>query len=171
MFIYCRAYFLIRVSNFFGLQDLFVIAYWGHEFDPDGSFGAYFAHHYGIKATSFNVCDQGILSPITALQIILAYANSRRIRNAALLCFDQRSIPVENTFSGTLPAKNSARFLLFRPHQRESCSSFRVNTERRCLMGGSGADLTEQDVREELTGMYSQRVCATPTHQGAARSR
>ena len=102
----------------FSELDLFVVAYWGHEFDPDGSFGAYFAHHYGIRATSFNVCDQGILSPITALQIVLAYANSGRIKNAALLCFDQRSIPVEDTFSGTLPVKNSARFLLFSTEKR-----------------------------------------------------
>src|SRR5690606_35338791 len=47
--------------------DLFIIAYWGHEFDPDGSFGAYFAHKYNITARMFDICDQGILSPISAI--------------------------------------------------------------------------------------------------------
>ena len=93
--------------------DLFVAAYWGHEFDPDGAFGAYFAHKYGITSRMFDVCDQGILSPISAINIIQAFVSSGKANKAALVCFDQTAIPVEHDFSGIFPSKNSACLMIF----------------------------------------------------------
>lgn len=104
----------------FSKLDLFTVAYWGHEFDPDSSFGAYFASRYNITSTMFDVCDQGILSSISAINLIMAYAKAGKIKNAALLCFDQRSIPVEVSFAGAFPVKNSARLLFFSTEKSEA---------------------------------------------------
>lgn len=93
--------------------DLVVIAYWSHEFDPDGSFGAYFANKYGITTRFFDVCDQGILSPICAIKIIQAFIDSGKANKAALVCFDQMAIPVEKGFIGAFPSKNSAHLIIF----------------------------------------------------------
>jgi hypothetical protein len=111
---------LAHVKEDFSKLDLFVVAYWSHEFDPNGSFGAYFSHQYGISSTLFDVCDQGILSSIVAIKLIMAYAKLGKIKNAALLCFDQRSIPVEVSFSGKLPVKSSARLLFFSTEKKET---------------------------------------------------
>lgn len=89
---------LAQETEDFSKLDLFTVAYWGHEFDPDGSFGAYFSSQYNITSTTFDVCDQGILSVVTAIKSIMLYAKRGKIKNAALLCFDKRSIPVEMFF-------------------------------------------------------------------------
>lgn len=93
--------------------DIFVAAYWSHEFDPENSFGAYFANQYGISSRMFDVCDQGILSPIIAINIIQSFVNAGKVNKAALFCFDQMAIPVEKDFDGVFPSENSSRILIF----------------------------------------------------------
>ena len=100
-------------DNLFNELDLFVVAYWGHEFDPEGSFGAYFSKKYHIHTRMFDICDQGILAPITAIHVIQSFINAGIVNKAALLCFDQTSIPVEKNFSRVFPNRSSARVMIF----------------------------------------------------------
>ncbi len=97
--------------------ELFVTAYWGHEFDPDKLFGAYFCHKYGIEIESFDVCDQGVLAPIIAIKIIQAYIQSGAIKQAVLVCFDQACIPVGDNFQGVFPSCASAIALVFKAQE------------------------------------------------------
>lgn len=119
--------------------DCFVVAYWGHEFDPDGSFGAYFSTQYNIQSRMFDVCDQGVLSPITAIALIQAYANAGVIKNAALLCFDQNSIPLEENYSGSIPSRSSARVLFFNVND-SSHAKYKVISSEIEVASSNGVD-------------------------------
>lgn len=92
--------------------ELLVIAYWSHEFDPDYSFGAYLCEKFGIQAKNFDICDQGILSPIIAMQVINCFISSN-INKALLICFDQTTIPINDDYKGPMPTENSAFSIIF----------------------------------------------------------
>lgn len=100
---------------------LLIACYWSHEFDPDYSFGAYFCEKYQIKAKMFDICDQGILSPIAAIKIIQCYMKESVIENALLLCFDQIAIPLPKNYEGVIPKKTSALGLYFQKIYSEDC--------------------------------------------------
>src|SRR3990167_5756673 len=103
---------LCDVENSFLDFDLFLVAYWSHEYDPDHTFGAYFCERYGIAKRTFDVCDQGVLAPLTALYLMQLYMTHGKVEKGALLCMDQAAIPVEHKFKGVLPSFASARVLL-----------------------------------------------------------
>lgn len=100
--------------------DLLIVCYWTHEFDPDYSCGAYFSDKYRLKGTSFDICDQGIMSPITALKIMQCYMK-HSIKNALLLCFDQSAIPLCNDYQGVKPGKASSMGIYFQNTDPEEC--------------------------------------------------
>lgn len=93
--------------------DLFAVAYWGHEYDPEHSFGAYFCHRYSITGKTFDVCEQGVLAPLTAMYLIQCYMQHGSVKKAALLCMDQSTIPLHDDFIGIKPHFASARIIFF----------------------------------------------------------
>ena len=106
-------------KNSFAEIDLFVVCYWSHEHDPVHACGAYFCNNYGIgnKTRTFDICDQGILSPLMALKIIASYFANKQAKNAVLLCVDQPTIPTAKNFCGYKPKKASALALLLESEQ------------------------------------------------------
>jgi hypothetical protein len=101
------------IEQDFSELDGFVVCYWGHEYDPQSTFGSYFASHFKIDCRMFDVCDQGILSLFTAVQIIWSYIKNKKAKKFALLCLDQAAIPVVEGFTGALPAAAASRLLIF----------------------------------------------------------
>lgn len=115
--------------------DLIVVSYSGHEYDPDHAFGAYFCNLYGIQCRMFDICDQGIISPFTAMKIIQAYMNQNSIRKAMLLCLDQPAIPVEAKRTHLKPVKSSARIMICESRYSESA-----------LFGIDNVEVEESDI-------------------------
>ena len=114
-------------DSVFDNLDLMVVCYWSHEFDPDDFCGAYFCDLYNIYGKSFDICDQGLLSPITALCIIKSYFEFSYIKNALLVCFDQTAIPIGKNFSGVLPNKTSSMAMLIEKFISKD-AKFKINS-------------------------------------------
>lgn len=94
--------------------ELLVICYWAPEFDPDYSAGAYFCERYRIRGKTFDICDQGVLSPITAIKLIKSYFNHTEIKNALLVCLDQTTIPRSKSDMEIEPKKSTAMAIFFK---------------------------------------------------------
>jgi hypothetical protein len=105
--------------------DLMIVCFWSYEFDPVHACGAYFCERYKIKGKVFDVCEQGMLSPIIALQIIESYFKQGEASNAVLVCFDQTAIPVGEKFSGILPTKTSS-LAMYIEHEKSNNSQFEI---------------------------------------------
>lgn len=102
--------------------ELLIVCYWAPEFDPEYSAGAYFCDRYGIKSKTFDVCDQGLLSPIMAMKIIKSYFKHAEIKNALLLCLDQTTIPSSGNPKKYFPKKSSALGLFFQKNDNPGSS-------------------------------------------------
>lgn len=95
--------------------DLLVAAYWAYEFDPDhASCGAYLCHQYQLDCKLFDVCEQGTLSPFTAIKLIKAFMQTNHLDSAMMLLMEQTTIP-RNKFDGdVIPAASGAAAVLFK---------------------------------------------------------
>lgn len=100
--------------------ELLIVCYWTPEFDPEYSAGAYFCERYSITGKTFDVCDQGLLSPIMALKLIKSYFNHTDIKNALLLCLDQTTIPAPKSGFKNLPKKSSALGIFIKKNKDNS---------------------------------------------------
>ena len=85
--------------------DLFVMACWWYAFDPDSSSGACVSHQFDIVTQMFNVCNQDILSPITAVHLMQTLMKGERVKKAAFL----PAIPTAQAFVGVFPTNNGCR--------------------------------------------------------------
>ncbi|NNM59138.1 MAG: hypothetical protein HKM04_04925 [Legionellales bacterium] len=118
-------------DNVLNNLELLVICYWGHEFDPDYSFGAYLCDKYNIKAKNFDICDQSILSPVTAIQVIQSFFHNKQVSNALLVCFDQTTIPTAANYVGSKPEKSSVASVLF-SNQQSDINQYQI-VDSKCL--------------------------------------
>jgi len=93
--------------------NLFVLTHWSHEFDPDVACGAYFCERYKLPSVSFDVIDQGILAPFSAIKVIQAYLQHENYSRALLLTIDQTTIPKVKEQKAVYPSLTSCAALLF----------------------------------------------------------
>ncbi|WP_406134580.1 hypothetical protein [Streptomyces sp. NBC_01089] len=73
--------------------DLIIVAYALPDLHPFTTTASYINHHFGDRARSFAVSEQGLLAPFTALQIVSAYQRSGRSRRAVIAVLEQTTLP------------------------------------------------------------------------------
>jgi len=84
--------------------DLFIISHWAHEFGPEyASCGPYLLHKHGFDCNNFDVCDQGTMSFLTALKIILQHQAQGVSEKALLLVMEQNTVPRNKSNHDLIP--------------------------------------------------------------------
>ena len=103
--------------------DVLVTTYWTPEFDPDiSAFGPYLHHRWSMACQSFDVIDQGSISPVLALLVLREYLLADPDATAGVL------VGVEQS---TVPQAVGAHFP---GPQRSSAGAVRLS--RRPVAGG-----------------------------------
>jgi hypothetical protein len=99
--------------------DLLVAAYWAYEFDPDhASCGAYLCHRYQLDCKLFDVCEQGTLSPFTAIKLIKSFMQTNSLENAMMLLMEQTTIPRNKSDGDLVPTMSGATAVLFQEAEK-----------------------------------------------------
>jgi hypothetical protein len=92
--------------------DLMVISHWAYEFDPDHAACApYFMHQHQFDCHAFDICDQGVLSPFTALNVMRAFQSNGNSSNALLMLMEQTTIPRNKNNHDLIPSKDGAALI------------------------------------------------------------
>jgi hypothetical protein len=138
--------------------DLMVIATWAYEFDPDyASCGTHFAEHYKIKGLIFDVADQGVLSPVSAIQLIVRYLETDEYKSALLLVMEQTCIPRGKKFEfSCFPEMTAAMAIRFDNQGISSCRRLRL------IEVGSVTDFKIQGVDKLPTINRAYPSCIRP---------
>lgn len=92
--------------------DLFITVNWSHEYDPVIVGALYFLNKYKINPMCFNIFDQGVIAPLTAIKIIQAFMQYSKVKKALLLCYDSISSILSYRCKINRPTHNSARIIL-----------------------------------------------------------
>ncbi|PIZ04939.1 MAG: hypothetical protein COY58_01350 [Gammaproteobacteria bacterium CG_4_10_14_0_8_um_filter_38_16] len=92
--------------------DYSIVVHAAAEYDPLYShIHPYLAQQYAIHCDSVDIAEQGILSVVTALHLLNAFFESKKIHRAMILGFDQCCLPVTCHAQPILPALNGVALL------------------------------------------------------------